>query len=206
MTGGEEGSVPGSETPQRSPARGRACAAGICFALVACGLLVWARLSPPQPAPLREPELWLASALSNQAAAPYSELWPHLVVERGGPPRSIVHLGAGERGGSPLEESFQRSYFRVVPPLAPPAGFGGPSGRSLYPGPLPADRPQLTLVGVWTLGAGPEPSAQFDVLAYSESAAPKGARWVFGPPRARNLHAGALRGRLAAGEVFLPLR
>jgi hypothetical protein len=188
---------------------GNALGVVLFVAFMSGALALWQVFAPAQtPPPLQEEPAWRASALANEAAGPYSELWPQLVVERGTLPRSVTHLAAEGSldGTSALHRPFQRSYFRLEPTLEAPGGFGGGYLRSVYPGPLPAGRPLLTCVGVWVKGSGSGPSAVFEVLAYTESPSPNEARWVFGPPRARNLHAGALRARRAAGEVYLPPR
>lgn len=195
------------EEPARAGLWGRALGVILFVALMSGALALFEAWRPaPAPPPLQDESAWRASALANQAAGPYSELWPDLVVERGSLPRSVTHLEAEGTldGTSPLHRPFQRSYFQLQPTPQVPAGFGGAYLRSVYPGPLPAGRPLLTFVGVWV--RGPEPGAVFEVLAYTEGADPSQARWVFGPPRARNLHAGALRARRAAGDVFRPIR
>lgn len=196
--------------PRRRGALALLVASGLLLVLLLllCGAwLAWPALAPaPTPLPLEDESAWRASALANAAAGPYSELWPHLVVERGSLPRSIRARAAEEEepGTSALHRAFQRSYFKLEPALAPPSGFAGPYLRSVYPGSLPEEGPLLTCVGVWVRS---EPQgAVYEVLAYTLAEGPEGARWVFGPPRARNLHAGSLRARRAAGELFEPLR
>lgn len=187
---------------------------GTALLIVGLGFAVARRVgaSPAVPRPLVSKLAWRESAMADEAALPYRDLWPALVVERGIlQPNFVSYHPQGSRLETPRpafasHDTLERTYFVVERGLPGPPGWM--ASHSVFPGRLPADRPSLTMVGVWV--REPDPDIQeigvFEVVAYTTSESPAGARWTFGLPSSRNNHGALLRSRQSLGQVYLPLR
>ncbi|MBL4844465.1 MAG: glycosyltransferase family 39 protein [Planctomycetes bacterium] len=163
---------------------------------------------------LRDEAAWRVSALRDEAAGPYRDLWPLLVVERGDlRPAFRSHHPPGEALVHPARafgahDELDRTYFLLEPALEAPAEWRARSTHCLFPGPVQEGSARVTLVGLWVRSPGLNggQDAVFEVLAYTESGTSSGATWSYGRPISRSLHAAMLRVRRRGGWIYQPPR